>query len=455
VPTTINPVDGRVLAEYAHFDVTRTEAALVQAHTRQREWAAIGVERRATLLHALGQGLRARLDECAGLIADEMGKPLAQGRAEIEKCAWLCEYIAEHGPAMLVDEPADTDALRSYASPQPLGVILAIMPWNFPFWQVVRAGVPALLAGNAIVLKHAEATLGCALLLETIVREAGVPEGVLGNLIVDHAATAAVISDPRIAGVTLTGSVRAGRTVAALAGRALKKVVLELGGSDPYVVLADADLELAAKVCVRARLTNGGQSCVAAKRFIVVESVATTFTQLVIDELQAAKVGDPRDPDTTVGPMARVDLRDELHSQVERSVAAGAKLRLGGQVPAGPGAFYPVTLLDEVRPGMPAADEELFGPVAAILHATDEAHAIEIANASEFGLGAVVFTRDLARGEAIARDRFAAGCCFVNEQVRSDPRLPFGGIKASGHGRELGRAGLYEWVNLKTVWVGS
>jgi succinate-semialdehyde dehydrogenase/glutarate-semialdehyde dehydrogenase len=291
------------------------------------------------------------------------------------------------------------------------------------------------------------------LLLESIVREAGVPEGVLTNLIIDHTAAADVISDRRIAGVTLTGSVRAGRTIGALAGRALKKVVLELGGSDPYVILADADLERAAKICVRARLHNGGQTCVAAKRFIVVEPVADEFTQRVLDELATAKVGDPRDPDTTVGPMARFDLRDQLHDQVERSVAAGAKLRLGGRVPAGPGAFYPVTLLDEVLPGMPAADEELFGPVAAILRATDEAHAIATANASEFGLGAAVFTRDLARGEAIAREQLAAGCCFVNDQVRSDPRLPFGGIKSSGHGRELGRAGLYEWVNLKTVWV--
>lgn len=455
MPTTINPVDGRVLTEYAWFDVNRIEATLAQTHACQREWSAIGVERRATMLHAVGQRLRARLDECAGLMADEMGKPLAQGRAEIEKCAWLCEFMAEHGPAMLADEPADTDALRSYASPQPLGVILAIMPWNFPFWQVMRAGVPALLVGNAIVLKHAEATLGCALLLEAIIREAGVPEGVLANLIIDHTAAAHVIGDPRVAGVTLTGSVRAGRSVGAVAGRALKKVVLELGGSDPYVVLADADLEQAAKICVRARLHNGGQTCVAAKRFIVVEQVADAFTQLVIAELRSAKVGDPRDPDTIVGPMARVDLRDQLHAQVERSVAAGAKLRMGGRVPAGPGAFYPVTLLDEVRPGMPAADEELFGPVAAILRASDEAEAIEIANASEFGLGAAVFTRDLARGEAIARDQLAAGCCFVNDQVRSDPRLPFGGIKSSGHGRELGRAGLYEWVNLKTVWVAN
>lgn len=455
MPTTINPIDGSKLAEYALFDATQVEATLARAQVCQREWAAIGAERRAAMLNAIGQRLRARLDEGAGLMADEMGKPLAQGRAELEKCAWLCEYIAEHGPAMLADEPAQTDALRSYVSPQPLGVIFAIMPWNFPFWQVMRAGVPALLAGNTLVLKHAESTLGCSLLLEQIVREAGLAQGVLANLIVSHEVAAEVIADPRIAGVTLTGSVRAGRAIAAAAGQALKKVVLELGGSDPYVILADADLDRAAAICVKARLHNGGQTCVAAKRFIVVDEVADAFAQRVRAELAAAKVGDPRDPETRVGPMARADLRDELHDQVVRSVAAGAKLELGGQRPAGPGAFYPVTLLDHVRPGMPAADEELFGPVAAILRVADEAEAIATANATEFGLGAAVFTRDLARGEAIAREQLAAGCCFVNEQVRSDPRLPFGGIKASGHGRELGRAGLLEWTNLKTVWVSE
>ncbi|MFV8750904.1 aldehyde dehydrogenase family protein [Nannocystaceae bacterium ST9] len=455
MPITINPADGTTLAEYAHFDAAQIEATLARTHASQSAWARLGLEGRAAQLAAIGSRLRARLDECAGMMADEMGKPLAQGRAEIDKCAWLCEWLAEHGPAMLADEPASTEALRSYASPQPLGVVFAIMPWNFPFWQVFRAGAPALLAGNAILLKHAESTLGCALLLEQIVREAGVAEGVLANLIASHEVAAELIGDPRIAGVTLTGSVRAGRAVAAAAGGALKKVVLELGGSDPYVILADADLDHAAAICVKARLHNSGQTCVAAKRFIVVEAVADAFAQRVHAGLAAAKLGHPRDPATTVGPMARVDLRDELHAQVERSVAAGARLRLGGRLPEGPGAFHPVTLLDEVRPGMPAADEELFGPVAAILRVADEAEAIAIANASEFGLGAAVFTRDLARGEAIARELLAAGCCFVNEQVRSDPRLPFGGIKHSGHGRELGRAGLHEWVNLKTVWVAN
>jgi succinate-semialdehyde dehydrogenase/glutarate-semialdehyde dehydrogenase len=453
MPITISPVDGRVLAEYAWFDVTRTEATIAQAHARQREWAAMGVVKRAGTLHALAQALRARIDDCAERMAAEMGKPLVQGRAEIEKSAWLCEYFAEHGPAMLLDEPAHTEASRSYASPQPLGVLLAIMPWNFPFWQVLRACVPALLVGNAIVVKHAETTLGCSLLLEAIVRDAGVLEGVFANLIVDHKAAADIVADPRIRGVTLTGSVRAGRAIGAVAGRALKKTVLELGGSDAYVVLGDADLERAAKICARARLVNSGQSCIAAKRFIVVEQVAEEFVQLVQAELAGARVGDPRDPDTTVGPLARVDLRDQLHDQVERSVAAGAKVRLGGEVPPGPGAFYPVTLLDQVVPGMPAAEEELFGPVAAIMHARDDAHAIATANGSEFGLGAVVFTGDIPRGETIAREQLDAGCCFVNDQVRSDPRLPFGGIKSSGHGRELGRAGLFEWVNLKTVWV--
>lgn len=454
MPRSIDPSTGEVLANYAYFDADQTEAALARVHAGAQAWASLAIERRAEHLLALATCLRARVDELASLMTAEMGKPRREAKAELLKCALACEHFATRGPALLADELVTTDAARSYVSMRPLGVIVAIMPWNFPFWQVFRAGVPALLAGNAILLKHADNTLGCAEAIARLVLEAGMPLGVVEHAILDHPTCATVIADPRIAGVTLTGSVRAGRAIAALAGAALKKVVLELGGSDPYVILADADLDHAAEIGARARLQNGGQTCVAAKRFVVVDAIADAFVERLQARLAAAKVGDPRHDDTQVGPLARGDLRDTLHDQVVRSVAAGATLRLGGQLPAGPGNFYPVTLLDHVRPGSPAAVEELFGPVAVILRVADEAEALAIANASEFGLGAAVFTSDVARGEAIARDQLDAGCCFVNDLVRSDPRMPFGGIKHSGFGRELGRAGLLEWVNQKTVWVG-
>lgn len=454
VPRSVDPATLEVLAEYAYFDAAETEAALARVHASARAWASTSLEQRAAALRSIAALLRARVEPLAALITAEMGKPLAEARAEVQKCALGCEHYAAHGPALLADELIESDAARSYVSARPLGVILAIMPWNFPFWQVFRASIPALLAGNAMLLKHADNTLGCAQAIASLVREAGVPAGVVEHAILDHPTTATVIADPRIAGVTLTGSVRAGRAVAALAGAALKKVVLELGGSDPYVILADAELERAVEICARARLQNSGQTCVAAKRFIVVDAISDAFVERLHARLAATKVGDGRDPATQVGPLARADLRETLHDQVERSVAAGAELRLGGRIPSGPGHFYPVTLLDHVRPGSPAAVEELFGPVAAVLRARDEHDALALANASEFGLGAAVFTRDRSRGEAIARDQLDAGCCFVNDMVRSDPRLPFGGIKHSGFGRELGRAGLLEWVNLKTVWVG-
>jgi succinate-semialdehyde dehydrogenase / glutarate-semialdehyde dehydrogenase len=397
--------------------------------------------------------LHAQRESFAGLMCDEMGKPLAQALGEIDKCAWLCGHFAKHGPGMLAPEVVATEAKRSYVQHMPLGVVLALMPWNFPWWQVLRFAVPALLVGNTVLLRHAANTTGCALMIEGAVRAAGFPPGCLETVIVKHETAAELIADPRVAGVSLTGSTRAGREVGAVAGRSLKKMVLELGGSDPYLVLADADLEQAAEICVRARLHNGGQTCVAAKRWIVVESVATRFCELTLEHMRHTVMGPPRDPTTTLGPLARLDLRAELHDQATRSVAAGAKLLLGGTLPIGPGAYYPATLLDHVRPGMPAADEELFGPVAAILRVRDEDEAISVANRSNYGLGAAVFTRDVERGEAIARDRLEAGCCFVNAQVKSDPRLPFGGIKESGLGRELGRAGLLEFVNHKTVWV--
>jgi succinate-semialdehyde dehydrogenase/glutarate-semialdehyde dehydrogenase len=453
MPTSIDPATGTRLHEYPWFSAAETEQRLARAHATFGEWRRRSVEQRAESLRSLAAILHARRENAAGLMSDEMGKPLAQGLAEIDKCAGACEYFAVNGPAMLAPELVTTEARRSYVQHAPLGVVLAIMPWNFPWWQVVRFGIPALLAGNTVLLKHAPNTIGCALAIEDALRTAGFPIGCLEAMIVTHETAAELIADPRVAGVTLTGSTRAGRAVGEAAGRSLKKLVLELGGSDPYLVLADADLEQTAEICVRARLTNNGQTCIAAKRWIVVDEVADRFCELALEHMRRAVVGPPRDPATTLGPLARLDLRDALHDQVERSVAAGAKLLLGGEVPAGPGFYYPATLLDHVRPGMPAADEELFGPVASILRVRDEDEAIAVANQSNYGLGAAVFTRDHERGEAIARDRLDAGCCFVNAQVKSDPRLPFGGVKESGLGRELGRTGVLEFVNHKTVWV--
>ena len=386
-------------------------------------------------------------------MALEMGKPLAQGRAEADKCAWGCEYYAENAEGFLVAEEVLTDATRSLVSFQPLGVILAVMPWNFPFWQAFRFAAPALMAGNVALLKHASNVSGCALAIEEILHDAGIPRDAFRTLLVPSSRVDALIEAPEVAGVTLTGSTPAGLAVAAKAGACLKKSVLELGGSDPYVILEDADLERAAEACAMGRLINAGQSCIAAKRLIVVEPVLERFTELLVEKVATWRLGDPFDEATLIGPLARRDLRDELHQQVQASVEKGARLRLGGLVPDGPGAFYPPSVLVDVRPGMPAFDEELFGPVAAVTAVRDEEDGVRLANQTVFGLGAAVFTRDSARGERIAREELEAGSCFVNAFVKSDPRLPFGGVKESGYGRELGVFGIRELVNVKTVYV--
>ncbi len=461
MPTTINPATGETIASYPWHDPAHTEAQVARATGAQATWRRLPLAARAERLLALAATLRAGREEAAALTTAEMGKPLAQSLAEIDKCAELCTFYAEHGPAMLADERVSGTGGESYVAHRSLGVILAIMPWNFPWWQALRFAVPALLAGNTVLLKHAPNTTGVALAIAEQVRAAGFPPGCLETLVIDHAHTGTLIADPRVAGVTLTGSTRAGKIVAALAGRHLKKTVLELGGSDPYLILPDADIAEAAKICAAARLHNSGQTCVAAKRFIVCEPVADAFSEAFIAHMRAARIGDPRDPETTVGPLARADLRDALHTQVERSVAAGARLVLGGQRPGdgepggNRGFFYPATVLDQVRPGNPAAREELFGPVAAIMCVPTVDAAVALANDTDYGLGAAVFSRDRARAEAIARDELHAGACFVNASVRSDPRLPFGGVKDSGYGRELGRLGLLEWVNSKTVWIAN
>ncbi|MBW8718757.1 MAG: NAD-dependent succinate-semialdehyde dehydrogenase, partial [Variovorax paradoxus] len=389
------------------------------------------------------------------LMAREMGKPLRDGIAEAQKCAACCEFFADNAARLLAREPADTEARTSFVTFNPLGVVLAVMPWNFPFWQVFRFAAPALMAGNAAVLKHASNVPGCALAIEQILREAGMPEHLFRTLLIGNAQVDAAIEQPLVRAVTLTGSGPAGSAVARKAGEMLKKTVLELGGSDPYLVLEDADLDLAASVCTKGRLVNGGQSCIAAKRFIVVEPVRREFEQRFVQKMKAARQGDPLDMATEIGPLARHDLRDALHRQVAQSVQRGARCLLGGQVPEGPGAYYPPTVLTDVAKGMPAYDEELFGPVAAVIPVRGEEEAIAVANDSSFGLGAAVITRDLARAERIAAESIEAGCVFVNEAVRSDPRLPFGGVKDSGYGRELSGYGIKEFVNIKTVWVAQ
>jgi len=450
---SIDPATGDTLARYAEATADEVDRALEAAHVAFQEWRAWPVEARTAPLARMAGLLRERKDEYGALMTSEMGKPISQAVSEAEKCAWVCEYYAENAERQLAAVPAPTDGSRSYWTYRPLGVVLGIMPWNFPFWQVVRFAAPALTAGNAALLKHAPSVPGCALALERLFSDAGYPLGVFTNLFADVETTGALIDDPRISAISLTGSVRAGRAVAARAGQNIKPCVLELGGSDPSIVLADADLDAAAESCALGRLINSGQSCVAAKRFVVVDAVREAFEEKLLEALHAWTLGDPSDPETRVGPMAREDLRDTLHDQVERSVEAGARLLTGGTVPDQPGAWYPVTVLTDVRPGMPAYSEELFGPVASIVPVADEAGAIRVANDTAFGLGASIYTGDAERGEKIAAELIDAGNCFVNGIVKSDPRLPFGGTKQSGYGRELSPLGILEFTNAKTVWV--
>ena len=449
---SVNPATGAVLETFEETSPTELDRIIARADAASREWRVLPVAARAERLRATGRILRERKDAYARTMALEMGKPLAQGVAEAEKCAWVCDYYADQAAAMLADQPRQTDATRSYVRFEAIGPVLAIMPWNFPFWQVFRFAAPALAAGNAGILKHAPNVSRCALEIEQAFQDAGLPDGLFRSVFLSNEAAAGVIADQRVRAVTLTGSDRAGSQVAERAGRHLKKTVLELGGSDPFIVLEDADLARAAQIAAEARLQNSGQSCIAAKRFIVVEPIAQDFIERFTAEMGARRVGDPLDPAISIGPQARLDLRENLHRQVRESVQRGAQVVLGGQLPRGPGAFYPPTVLTAVQPGMPAFDEETFGPVAAVVRAKDEADAIRIANASQYGLGASVWTADRARGERVAR-AIEAGSVFVNALVKSDPRLPFGGVKRSGFGRELSEYGLREFVNIKTVWV--
>jgi succinate-semialdehyde dehydrogenase/glutarate-semialdehyde dehydrogenase len=450
---SVNPATGKPLKSYRAHTPKQVEQKIAQTHKAWLSWKNTGHPERSRLLTSMAGVLQLRKTEFAILMAHEMGKPISQGVAEIEKCASVCEYYAANAAKYLADQPIETDAAKSFVSFQPVGVVLAIMPWNFPFWQVFRFLAPALAAGNCGVLKHASNVPGCALAIEEVVHQAGFPDEVFQTLLVNNTLVEKIIENPLIQAVTLTGSTNAGKQVAQKAASLIKKTVLELGGSDAYIILKDADLEQAAELCVNSRIINSGQSCIAAKRFIVVKSIQKEFTKLFLDKMKAKKLGNPLDLATDIGPQARVDLRNELHNQVKQSIKNGAKCILGGELPKGKNAYYPPTILTKVKPGMPAYDQELFGPVAAIIAAKDEADAIHIANDSSFGLGSAVFTKNTEKGEMIASTQLQAGSCFVNSLVKSDPRLPFGGIKQSGYGRELGLFGIHEFVNIKTVFV--
>jgi succinate-semialdehyde dehydrogenase/glutarate-semialdehyde dehydrogenase len=451
---SINPATGEVIADYSAHSQSHIILSLEKGHSCFLEWKETSFAARAEKMHKAASVLHARKKEFSHLMADEMGKPLKDGEAEIKKCAVACEYYADNAEHILADEPVKTNAQESFISYQPQGIILAIMPWNFPFWQVFRFAAPNLMAGNVGILKHASNVSGCALAIEEIFQEAGFPDGCFTTLLITSDTIPSLIEHKYIRAVTLTGSSAAGKSVAAKAGGCLKKTVLELGGSDAYVILEDADIEHAAKQCAESRLLNAGQSCICAKRFIILSSIKKVFEEKIIEYFTKVVVGHPQDGLTDIGPMARVDLRDALHKQVEQSIAKGAVLLLGGKIPQGGiGAFYPLTVLTNVKSGMPAFDEELFGPVAAIIEAKDETEAFELANQTQFGLGSAIFSKNVVRARELARTHLDAGQTFVNCFVQSDARLPFGGVKESGYGRELGSLGIKEFMNAKTVFI--
>jgi succinate-semialdehyde dehydrogenase/glutarate-semialdehyde dehydrogenase len=449
---SINPATGEVLEVFEEWPVEKTQSVIGEVHGAWLQWRQTSFARREELMKRAAATLRQNRDEYARIMALEMGKPISEGRAEVEKCAWVCDYYAENAIRFLAVEPAESDGSRACVAFRPLGTVLAVMPWNFPFWQVFRFAAPALMAGNTGVLKHSSNVPRCALAIEGVFRQAGFPENVFRALMIGSRQVEAVIDNDLIKAVTLTGSDHAGRQVAAAAGRKLKKTVMELGGSDPFIVLDDADLEEAAMTAARARCINSGQSCIAAKRFIVEETVLLAFMERFRKIMASLVVGDPLDEATQVGPQAREDLMRELDAQVHASISRGAELVLGGSPLDRKGYFYPPTILAGVKPGMRAYHEELFGPVASVIRVEDLDQAVAVANDTPFGLGASVWTRDSRKGEELAA-RLEAGAVFVNGLVKSDPRLPFGGVKESGYGRELSHYGIKEFVNIQSVWV--
>ena len=449
---SLNPATNKTLKTYTSWDSHHLATALEQAHDAQRTWAQTTFSARAELMNRAAMLLHERCNEYARLMAVEMGKPLREGRAEVEKCALACDYYAVHAEHFMQIEMIQTDANKSYVSYDPIGIVLGVMPWNFPFFQVIRFAAPSLMAGNGCVLKHAASVPQCAMALEQLFRDAGFPPHLFTTLMIDAADVAEAIASHHVHAVTLTGSESAGREVASHAGQHLKKCVLELGGSDSFIILEDADLEQAASFAVRSRFQNCGQSCIAAKRIIPVAEIADEFVSLFIEKAADLKMGDPMSETTQLGPMARLDLREDLHQQVTDSIAQGAQAVLGCEPTPGEGAFYPPSILERVTAKTRAYHEELFGPVAAVIRATDEEEAIHIANDTRFGLGSSIWSRDSQHAEKLAQ-RIQAGCSFINGMVRSDPRLPFGGTKASGFGRELSYHGIREFANIKTVWI--
>jgi succinate-semialdehyde dehydrogenase / glutarate-semialdehyde dehydrogenase len=450
---TVNPATGEIIQTYPEMDAATVNYIIESTHAAFLAWQKTSFQQRAQMLQKIADQLLKNQQRYAELMTQEMGKPLRFSLSEIEKCARACRYFAENAEQLLATQPIKTEKSKSYVAYRPLGVIFAIMPWNYPFWQVFRFAAPNLMAGNAALLRHAPICTGTGLAIEQLCREAGLPDNVFRTLVIDNDTAAKVIRHPFVKGVTLTGSPRAGSIVGAQAAAALKKVVLELGGNDPYLVLHDADLAQAAKTCVASRLNNSGQVCIAAKRIIVVDAVREAFEKEVLAQLNHYRVGDPQAPDTDLGPLAREDLRATVHQQVTDCVRQGATLVTGGKMPAGPGFYYPPTVLKNISADMPAMREEIFGPVIALINAKDEADAIRIANDSQYGLSAAVFTRDIARGEAIAANEIHTGTCYVNDLVSSDPRLPFGGVNHSGFGRELGETGIREFTNIKTICI--
>jgi succinate-semialdehyde dehydrogenase/glutarate-semialdehyde dehydrogenase len=448
----INPATGEKISEFKRITSAEAIEKIAASKKEFYHWKQKTFAERATLMHALADVLDKNKEEYAQLATREMGKVIGQSRKEIEKCALVCRYYAENASSLLADETVKTEATKSYVSFQPIGVILAVMPWNFPFYQAIRFAIPSIMAGNTGVLKHASNVQGCAFAIEDAFLQAGFPEGVFMNLNVESKEVKILIEDKNIVAITLTGSDAAGRSIASIAGQNLKKTVMELGGSDAYIILDDVDLEQATDLATFGRLQNNGQTCIAAKRFIVHDAIYDAFLALFTKKMKAAKMGDPTHEDVYYGPMARLDLRDELHDQVLKTIQQGGRLVLGGIIPEGPGAYYPATILVDLEPGMEAFDNELFGPAASVMRAKDDAHAVELANNSQFGLGSGVFTGNRERGEKLAL-QLEAGSSFVNKLVVSDPRLPFGGVKNSGYGRELAAYGIREFVNTKTIWI--
>ena len=451
---SINPVNGSIVGTYPEHSSKEVNKIIYEVNDSFNLWRKLGLKQRCQYFRQLSIALQLRKGEFARIMALEMGKPISQGKAEVEKSAWVCDYYADNAPGFLSTKEIKTDASESYITFQPLGVVLAVMPWNFPFWQVFRFAAPAMIAGNVVILKHSSNVQGCADAIEGLFLEVAFPENVFRNLTISSLKVEKVIENSMVKAITLTGSTPAGKAVAKKAGSVLKKTVLELGGSDPYLVLKDADLEKASDACLKGRLLNTGQSCIAAKRFIIEDAIKPNFEKIIVDKIKNQVIGDPFDEKTTIGPMVSIDARNELIRQVEVSVDAGAKVLYKSLTPLiKNSAYQPVMVLTDVLPGMPAFDEELFGPVASIISAKDKDQAIALANQSSFGLGAAVFTSDIEEGRRIAEFELEAGAGFVNDFVRSDPRLPFGGVKESGYGNELSSYGILEFVNIKTIYI--